>query len=136
MTATYALPLAALDRYQLVSDHEIVATKLARDDGGYLSGHYPGSLIYPGMFMLESITQAVRTLVDSVQPRANPRVRLTAVPLARFLAPVVAGDLLTIQCRCRYPAADLIEVNANCRIEDTAVAQLRCSFRLDPAEHG
>lgn len=137
MTATFALPLVALDRYELVSEHEVIATKLAHDDGGYLAGHYPGSLIYPGVFVIETITQAVRVLVDSVQPTGNPRVRLTAVPVARFFAPVVAGDLLSVQCRCRYPAADLVEVEATCQVEGNAVAQVRCSFRLDPtADHG
>lgn len=91
-----ALPLVAVDGFDLVGPSEVVATKRVVADDPYLPGHYPGDPIYPGVFVLESACQAVAELVR--RTRGGHAV-LAEVTEARFTRPLRPGDTLRVHAR-------------------------------------
>ncbi|RJO78947.1 hypothetical protein D5S18_03665 [Nocardia panacis] len=126
-----AVPLSALDHFESISEMasgvEIVAKKLIRADDPYLIGHYPDFPIYPGVFIIESVGQAVEALVRSKQVSAE----LIAIGSVRFIAPVLPGDMLSIRCRCVYEPDVRLAVRADCQNDnDVKVAQMRLKFQL------
>jgi hypothetical protein len=58
-----ATPLVAPDRIEPTADTEsgadAAARKRVRADDPYLVGHHPDSTLYPAVFLLESVSQAV-----------------------------------------------------------------------------
>lgn len=59
----------------------------------HLAGHFPGAAIYPGVFVIESIRQAVCTGLGT---GCGGGSRVAAVSSARFLAPLVPGDVFVL----------------------------------------
>lgn len=84
----YAAPLRAVDEVHAdrVGDRWTIRARLAVDPAE-LVGHFPGLPVYPGVYVLESLAQAVGFTVR--QP-----LRLTTVHSVRFLAPLFGGDEL------------------------------------------
>lgn len=88
MTPGYAAPLTAVDSCERVPGG--VRARLAiRSDEEALAGHFPGLPIFPGVFILESVLQALSTAYE------RP-VRLRELRSVRFLAPLLPGDELTL----------------------------------------
>ncbi|MCU1681792.1 MAG: hypothetical protein JWQ81_2531 [Amycolatopsis sp.] len=120
-TSSRARPLSALDAVERRSDTEIFATKLVRADDPYLVGHYPGFTIYPGVFIIESVTQAVRSEFDA---------DLTTITSVRFTTSLVPGD--TLRVHCEYVRdGEILMVRAECHNGDgVRAAQMRLVFRV------
>jgi 3-hydroxyacyl-[acyl-carrier-protein] dehydratase len=125
-----AAPLVAVDEYEIVSPEEITSTKAVRADDPYLEGHYPDFTIYPGVFIIESVTQTVQILVE--QTLETPLdIELAAIKSVRFTAPMLPGDTLHVHCRCAYTGDDLLTVKADCRTAGgERAAQMKLEFRL------
>ena len=126
----FAAPLVAVDAYEIVSPEEITSTKAIRADDPYLEGHYPDFTIYPGVFIIESVTQTVHILVE--QTLQTPLdLELAALKSVRFIAPMLPGDTLHIRCQCSYTGDDLLSVKADCRTgSGERAAQMKLEFRL------
>ena len=94
---TAAAPLTATDTLTARRDGPgvaIEARKRVDPDELYLRGHFPGFVIYPGVFLIESLDQAVR---QGFAQLGFAPPRLVSVDSARFLAPLLAGDEFTLQ---------------------------------------
>src|SRR4051794_10157168 len=69
-------------------------TVLVSADEPAFAGHYPGFPVFPGACVLEYIHRSVL----AVGPQfGQPSVELVAVKSVRFLRPVFAGDMLSIE---------------------------------------
>lgn len=103
MTPTaYAAPLNALDEMSVTEAGEglirIRAAKTVRAADPYLEGHVPGAIIYPGVFILESLQQA---LIGALGETGGALPRITRIRSLRFLAPLAAGDRLHLEITLR-----------------------------------
>lgn len=108
-----AAPLAAVDAYRVTQgDDEVrVEARFAiRHDEETLRGHFPGLPIYPGVFVVESVLQAVALAYG------RP-ARLRELRSIRFLAPLLAGDELRLDVRIRGEVA-----KGGCARQDGATA--------------
>lgn len=91
----------------------------------YLVGHFPELTIYPGVFTLETVRQAVIAAAGPCAGRLPELYRLHSV---RFLAPLLAGDALTVEVTIGPVAEDpdtrdqSFDVTAACRRDDGVVA--------------
>lgn len=137
LLARRARPLEAVDGYELGSDGEtIIVRKQISAADPYLEGHYPDFTIYPGVFSIETVVQAVRLLVRHTRGDAT-EADLEAIRSVRFSAPLLPGDTLTAQCRCTLTEGGMLRVRANCanqRGERTAT--VTADFRLLTVEDG
>lgn len=127
----YAAPLLAVDAYRTNRDGSAgvnVAARLVIDaDLPPLRGHFPGLPIYPGVFVLESLEQAM-TLAVSPQ---GPPLRVCHVRSVRFLAPLLAGDELRLDITARPGAAGGWSVDAQFRQhDDTLAGKVRAELAL------
>lgn len=92
-------------------DHNTVVTEVViTQDAQVLAGHYPHFPILPGVFTVDAVHRAVeRHAADN----GAGVPRLTAVHSARFAAPVLPGDTLTVECTVSvHPSGR--DVNAIC----------------------
>ncbi|MFT6928032.1 MAG: 3-hydroxyacyl-[acyl-carrier-protein] dehydratase [Psychromonas sp.] len=63
------------------------------------TGHFPGTPIYPGVMILESLAQATGVLAFATfgKPAANELYFLASMDKVRFRRPVVPGDVLDLE---------------------------------------
>ncbi|OKI71714.1 hypothetical protein [Micromonospora sp. CB01531] len=129
-----AAPLPAVDRLRVAprADGWTVTARVAVDPRDpNLAGHFPGQPIYPGVFVVETLCQAMAQAVPG-----TPRLR--AVTSIRFLAALLGGDEmeLTLDVDPAAPAAGAASptepgwtVRGTGRRHDgTVTAQLRAVF--------
>lgn len=87
-------------------DHVPTLTKRISDDEPYLSGHYPGNPVYPGVFQLDLCFALLRE-------RFSGSV-VTEIESIRFVAPVHPGDEIRISATDRA-SRSAHQVDANTR---------------------
>lgn len=107
MSAVALLPAARVVR---LGPGEVVAEVDIAPDAPVFQGHYPGFPILPGVFTLEAVHRTVHR--HAAETGAAPP-RLAQVRSARFAAPVLPGDTLTVACTVT-PYAGGRDVAASC----------------------
>jgi 3-hydroxymyristoyl/3-hydroxydecanoyl-(acyl carrier protein) dehydratase len=122
---TYARPIIAIDQIIQSDEAKIIVRKTVTANEHFFIGHLPECPVFPGIFTLEIVLQAVRYFVS---PR---KYRLQNLKRVRYLAPVFPGDLIECTAFCNFKTNDsLLEVTAACRTEKGDVA----SFKLNLLE--
>ncbi|WP_432050101.1 3-hydroxyacyl-ACP dehydratase FabZ family protein [Verrucosispora sp. NA02020] len=124
-----AAPLAAVDDLQVtaVGEHvEVIAAVPVRPDDPNLCGHFPGFPVFPGVFVLEALAQAVDI---ALRGAGRPRLRTRAVQAVRFLAPLLPPDRLTLDIKAVADGPDRWAVTASGRRDDgTVTVTMRARF--------
>src|SRR5262245_45271809 len=88
------------------------ARKRITDDDPYLASHFPGIIVFPGVFIIECLQQAVAFALG----RFDGTTSLQALRSVRFLAPLFVGDDLTLDATVALtPENDTFAVAAECR---------------------
>jgi len=132
----YAVPLRAVDfsRAQTQGDRLLItATKSVVDSDPYLAAHFPGRTVYPGVFIVEGVRQAV---VAALAPRDGVLPELTAVHSLRFLGAMHPGECLCIDATADPPDEDgsrRVEAVGR-RPDGTVVARLALSFTYEVSD--
>jgi len=130
-----AAPIDAIDTIEIISPLECTATKLIRADDPYLEGHYPPFAIYPGVFVIESVHQAVCRLITETRGK-SVFADLATVTSVRFMVPLLPGDTLQVHLTCEEREDGMITVKAVGRKGEAKSAQMTLAYRLidDPTE--
>jgi 3-hydroxyacyl-[acyl-carrier-protein] dehydratase len=124
-----ATPLNAVDEAEVTPGVGVVARKFIRADDPYLSGHYPDFTIYPGVFAIESASQAVDRYVTRTHGPAY-QARLVAVDTVRFSAPLRPGDTLWLHIDCASDG-DVLLARVRCHDgADRPTARMALRFQL------
>lgn len=132
----HAMPLSATDsvtsseqdgHIRVVARKKIVATD------PYLAGHFPGRLVYPGIFVIETVRQAV--VAAFCERAGGGDVRLPdiiGIHSVRFVGALHEGDELHVEAEVRGPGSDgVLAVEARCRrngAEDVARLSMELGF--------
>lgn len=126
----YAAPLRACDEVAAEAEGDVLRVRgitRIRPDGPYLAGHFPEITIFPGVFIMEAVVQAV---VQSLGERNGQIARLRTVRSLRFLVPLYPGDELSFEACVADPAsAEAVVVTAEGRRGDgvrVATMTLEC----------
>ncbi|WP_367127671.1 3-hydroxyacyl-ACP dehydratase FabZ family protein [Saccharothrix sp. HUAS TT1] len=130
MNRTHAAPLTAVDQVEPTPGGVRAEKRVVADDP-YLAGHYPDFAIYPGVFTIESVHQAVRAMV-SAERGDHARAEIAAIVSVRLNAPLLPGDALTVRAdRVPSPDQDLVRVKAVClRADDVVAARMTLDVRV------
>jgi 3-hydroxyacyl-[acyl-carrier-protein] dehydratase len=124
----FAAPLRAVDEVRVgqAADSLVVhASKRIEAGDPYLEGHFPSLVIYPGVFIVETLRQAIALALDG--PAEIARLRSV-----RFLAPLFADDTLTLEAVVRQGAGAALDVDARChRGDGRLAARLRLELETD-----
>ncbi|WET78304.1 3-hydroxyacyl-ACP dehydratase [Amycolatopsis sp. QT-25] len=122
----FAAPLRAVDTLdvrQQGDDFELVARITVDGKEPNLRGHFPGQAVYPGVFVIETLEQAMREAVNA---------RLRTVRSVRFLAPLLDGDLMVLTATAKR-VRDGWEVIGKAVLGETTTAKVRATFEEDAA---
>lgn len=95
-------PFLFLDRVlAAVPGESILAEKLVSISDPILQGHFPGFPILPGVVQVEAMAQAAVVLANlsGVFDPARHNCLFLGIQEAKFRAPVVPGDVLTIEVK-------------------------------------
>lgn len=97
-------PFLFLDRVlAAVPGQSLVAQKLVSISDPILQGHFPGFPILPGVVQVEAMAQAAVVLahLSGVFDPALHNCLFLGIEQAKFRAPVVPGDVLTIEIQAQ-----------------------------------
>jgi 3-hydroxyacyl-[acyl-carrier-protein] dehydratase len=123
-----AVPLVALDEVVAIDDSRIVTRKAITGNESFFPGHYPDNPVYPGVFIVEAVNQAVRRYAEAL----NLWARLRSVISTRFQSPLQPGDVLQTSCVCtRESATARLDVKAVCSSASGKVAEVKAVFELE-----
>lgn len=98
----HRFPFLFLDRViSAVPGESIVAQKLVSMSDPILQGHFPGNPILPGVVQVEAMAQAAVVLAN-LSGLFDPKLHhcyFIGIQEAKFRAPVVPGEVLTIEVK-------------------------------------
>ena len=85
-----------------------------RGDEPFLSGHFPGNPIMPGVLMVEAAAQLAGT-VGQCDPAIPPlkNLKLTAIRNAKILGTAEPGEVMTIQAEVTGRMGNLIQAQTS-----------------------
>lgn len=120
-----AAPLSAVARYVREPTEDgwrVHAWVSADPDDLHLRGHFPGMPIYPGVFIIETLCQAMTAAFGD-------QLHLRRLDSIRFLAPVLGGDELALTMQVATPVDHTWQVRAVGRRRDGVVTtRARATF--------
>jgi 3-hydroxyacyl-[acyl-carrier-protein] dehydratase len=129
----FAAPLPAVDAVRVTragDTYTLEATKLVDGNDRYLAAHFPGQTVFPGVFLIEAVRQAVALGLPDEVGQA-PDVEL--VRSVRFLSPLLARDYFFLTAEVtRGSAPGAVDVVASCRRGAVAVATLSMTLMRRP----
>ncbi len=92
-------PFLLLDEVvELQPGEKVVARKQVRADEWYLSGHFPGRPIMPGVLIVEAMAQAGAVAVLSEEENRGKLALFAGIDGVRFKRVVEPGDELELTC--------------------------------------
>jgi 3-hydroxyacyl-[acyl-carrier-protein] dehydratase len=127
----YAAPLPAVDQLQVSRENGgllVTASKDIAAGDPYLAAHFPGRTVYPGVFILETVRQAV---IAAMGEGPGGLADLSAVRSLRFTGAMHPGEQLQVEVDVAgTDGAAGVHAEARCRRADgTEVARMALEFR-------
>ena len=95
-------PMLLIDRVEEMNgETSAVGIKNVTASEPYLAGHFPGKPVFPGMLLLEAMTQTagVMVLAHKGIKAADSLVYFVSVDKAKFRKPVVPGDTVRFEVK-------------------------------------
>lgn len=110
----------------------VVCEKNVTINEPFFQGHFPSKPVMPGVLILESLAQASIILYAVLKPKIasmNPTYYLGRVE-AKFLKPVMVGDVLRLEVKAYKVLDNAGVVEANAIVDDNVVVKARISFGI------
>lgn len=124
-----AAPLRAVDFVRFHTDGDrlsLTARVAVRGDDPNLLGHFPGLAVFPGIFIIEALAQAMAL---TAPPEAVRPPTLRCVRSVRFVAPLLDGDELTLNVTADARPEGGWDVTAKgLRADGSSAARIKAEF--------
>ena len=104
-----------------------------RGDEDFLTGHFPGQPMMPGVILIEAIAQ-LGGVVAQTDPETGALgdLRLTAVRAAKILGAAVPGEILEIVAKVEGRMAGLIQIDGAVSVAGKLLASARITLSGTP----
>lgn len=105
-----------------------------RGDEAFLTGHFPGNPMMPGVILIEAIAQlgGVVAQCDPAVP-AMSDLRLTGIRAAKILGAAVPGDRLDIRAKVEGRMGGLVQIEGEVTVAGMPLASARVTLSGQPA---
>jgi len=113
---------------ELVPGQRCVARKVVRDDEWYLSGHFPGRPVMPGVLMVEGLAQAGAIAALSLEENRGKLALFAGIDDVRFKRIVEPGDELTFTCELEAVRGPVGRGKAVARVGDELAVRGTLTF--------
>ena len=124
-------PFLLLDR---VEDYEpgkfARAIKCVTANEPFFQGHFPEYMVMPGVLIVEALAQTGGIAILSEPENKGKIALLGGVKNARFRAPVIPGDVLTLECTLTRRHGNIGFATAEAMVGDKKVCTTEISFAI------
>jgi 3-hydroxyacyl-[acyl-carrier-protein] dehydratase len=109
----------------------VVARKRVREDEWYLSGHFPGRPVMPGVLIVEAMAQTGAVAVLSQEENRGRIAYFAGIDDCRFKRVVEPGDELELTCELGRVRGPIGRGNAEARVGDELAARGTLTFAVE-----
>jgi 3-hydroxyacyl-[acyl-carrier-protein] dehydratase len=125
-------PFLLLDEVvDLVPGERVVALKRVRPDEWYLSGHFPGRPIMPGVLIVEAMAQAGAVAVLSEEENRGKLALFAGIDGVRFKRVVEPGDELELTCELERVRGPIGRGKATATVDGKLAARGTLTFAVE-----
>jgi 3-hydroxyacyl-[acyl-carrier-protein] dehydratase len=125
-------PFLLLDEVVDLSPGErVVARKRVRQDEWYLSGHFPGRPIMPGVLIVEAMAQAGAVAVLSEEENRGKLALFAGIDGVRFKRVVEPGDELELTCELERVRGPIGKGKATAKVDGQLAARGTLTFAVE-----
>jgi 3-hydroxyacyl-[acyl-carrier-protein] dehydratase len=117
-------PFLLIDKILNFKKHDCLrAQKNVSNNEPFFQGHFPGHPVFPGVLILEAMSQATALLDFKSNEREKDSLLyyFVGIDKARFKKPVVPGDIMIIDVKLNQSKRDVHKFTASCMVDDTIV---------------
>ena len=116
---------------ELEPGSRVVARKLVRPDEWYLTGHFPGRPIMPGVLIVEAMAQTGAVAVLSLEENRGRLALFAGIEGARFKRIVEPGDELELTCVLERTRGPIGKGRAEARVDGELAARAVLTFAVE-----
>lgn len=121
-------PYILLDRILTLEENTVIALKNVSGCECFTQFHYPSKAIYPGVLLVEMVSQAAALLI-SVDAEMSAKVPLLGgINHFYIQKPVVPGDQLIVKVNLEKRVRELVLISALITCNSETVARGQVSF--------
>ena len=125
-------PFLLLDEVvDLRPGEKVVARKQVRPDEWYLSGHFPGRPIMPGVLIVEAMAQAGAVAVLSEEENRGKLALFAGIDGVRFKRVVEPGDELELTCELERVRGPIGRGKATATVDGSLAARGTLTFAVE-----
>lgn len=134
---SHPFPAVLIDRIlETESGKRITTAKGVTANEIFLSGHFPGEPIMPGVMTLEGMIQSALLLIDEIYSRGKITGSLEKVQRLRFKRPVVPGDRIEFQVHLVSQEKHLHKFKGKALVEGATAAEADFTIKTAIREVG
>ena len=116
---------------ELEPGSRVVARKRVRSDEWYLSGHFPGRPIMPGVLIVEAMAQTGAVAVLSEEENRGRLALFAGIDGVRFKRIVEPGDELELTCDLEKVRVPIGKGRAEARVDGELAARGTLTFAVE-----
>jgi 3-hydroxyacyl-[acyl-carrier-protein] dehydratase len=116
---------------ELEPGSRVVARKRVRPDEWYLSGHFPGRPIMPGVLIVEAMAQTGAVAVLSEEENRGRLALFAGIDGVRFKRIVEPGDELELTCDLEKVRGPIGKGRAEARVDGELAARGMLTFAVE-----
>ena len=109
----------------------VVARKKVRPDEWYLTGHFPGRPIMPGVLIVEAMAQTGAVAVLSEEENRGRLALFAGIDGVRFMRIVEPGDELELTCNLEKVRGPIGKGRAEARVDGELAARGVLTFAVE-----
>jgi 3-hydroxyacyl-[acyl-carrier-protein] dehydratase len=124
-------PFLFLDEVTVLeSGARVVARKRVREDEWFLTGHFPGRPIMPGVIIVEAMAQAGAVAVLADEANRGKLALFAGIDDVRFKRMVLPGDELELTCELERMRGPVGRGKATATVDDELAARGTLTFAV------
>ncbi len=129
---SHPFPILMIDRVEEVErKKKIKVVKWVTGNEFYLTGHFPGEPILPGVLTLEGLVQGALLLVAESFNRGRLQCSLEKVDRVRFKRAIVPGDRVDFMVEQTGQEGDLWKFKGRAQVGDETAAEANLILKIN-----